>query len=144
MLPSFIDGSRNIEQLFLDLLKLSNSLDDEQKRHVREHLTEEELVIFDILTRPAPELSTDEGDEVKKVSKELLVKLKQLLVLNWRHKVAARSSLKLAIEDTLADNLPSAYTMELCAQKSSAIFEHVFESYPEKKGGVCGSGVSDT
>jgi type I restriction enzyme R subunit len=32
-------------------------LNDEQERHVRENMSEEELVIFDILTRPAPELS---------------------------------------------------------------------------------------
>ena len=35
-------------------------------------MTEEELVIFDILTRPAPELSADERAEVKKVARELL------------------------------------------------------------------------
>ena len=74
-------------------------------------------------------------EEIKSIVKLLLERLKTLLVLNWRQKAAARSVLKLAIEDTLADNLPSAYTMELCAQKSSAIFEHVFESYPEKTPG---------
>jgi hypothetical protein len=31
-------------------------------------MTEEELVVFDILTRPAPELSTEERAEVKKVT----------------------------------------------------------------------------
>jgi type I restriction enzyme R subunit len=66
LIESYNAGSRSIEQLFGELLKLSNSLDDEQQRHVRENLTEEELVIFDILTRPAPDLSTDERAEVKK------------------------------------------------------------------------------
>ncbi len=99
-------GSRSIEQLFDELLRFSTSLDDEQVRHVREQLTEEELVIFDILTRPSPELSSAERAEVKKVARELLAKLKDLLVLNWRHKASARSSLRLAIEDTL-DSAPS-------------------------------------
>jgi type I restriction enzyme R subunit len=108
LIESYNNGSRNIEQLFEELLKLSNSLDDEQERHVRENLTEEELVIFDILTRPAPELSIAERDEVKKVAKALLGRLKDLLVLNWRQKSAARSTLKMAIEDTL-DTLPDAY-----------------------------------
>jgi type I restriction enzyme R subunit len=40
--------------LIEELLKLSHSLDEEEARHVREHLSEEELVIFDILTRPRP------------------------------------------------------------------------------------------
>ena len=95
------------------MLKLSNSLDKEQERHVRENLSEEELVIFDILTRPAPDLSTAERDEVKKVARELLARLKELLVLNWRQKAAARSKLKLTIEDTLDTGLPRAFTPEL-------------------------------
>ena len=53
---------------------------------MRENMSEEELVIFDILTRPAPELSAEERAEVKKVARELLARLKELLVLNWRQK----------------------------------------------------------
>jgi type I restriction enzyme R subunit len=135
LIESYNNGSRNIDQLFEDLLLLSNSLDSEQERHVRENLTEEELVIFDILTRPAPELSTAERDEVKKVTRELLPKLKSLLVLNWRQRTAARSQIKLAIEDSL-DALPSAYERPIFAQKCTALFEHVFESYPEPGQGV--------
>jgi type I restriction enzyme R subunit len=135
LIESYNNGSRSIEQLFEELLRLSNSLDDEQERHVRESLTEEELVIFDILTRSAPDLSTAERDEVKKVAKDLLSRLKELLVLNWRQKSAARSTLKLAIEDTL-DTLPKAYDMVLFNEKCSLVFEHVYESYPERNKGI--------
>ncbi len=136
LIESYNAGSRNIEQLFEELLKLSNSLNREEERHIRENLTEEELVIFDILTRPAPELSTAERDEVKKVARDLLERLKQLLVLNWRKKAAAQSAMKLVIEDALDSGLPRAYTPELYRQKCSAVFEHVFESYPERNAGV--------
>lgn len=136
LIESYNNGSRSIDQLFGELLKLSNSLDDEQERHIREHLSEEELVIFDILTRPAPELSTDERDEVKKVARELLTRLKALLVLNWRQKSAARSQLKLAIEDTLDTGLPRVYTPEIYQEKCSTLFEHVYESYPERHAGI--------
>jgi type I restriction enzyme R subunit len=136
LIENYNAGSRSIEQLFDELLKLSNSLDDEQDRHIREHLSEEELVIFDILTRPAPELSPDERAEVKKVAADLLARLKGLLVLNWRQKAAARSALKIAIEDTLDSGLPRAYSPEMYQQKCSAVFEHVYESYPERDAGV--------
>ncbi len=136
LIESYNAGSRSIDQLFEELLKLSNSLNDEQQRHLREHMTEEELVIFDILTRPAPELSSEERAEVKKVARELLAKLKSVLVLNWRQKAAARSSLKLAIEDTLDMGLPRAYTPEIYKQKCSALFEHMYESYPERGTGI--------
>jgi type I restriction enzyme, R subunit len=51
MIESYNAGSRNIEELFEELAKLSRHLSEEQQRHVRENMTEEELVIFDILTR---------------------------------------------------------------------------------------------
>jgi type I restriction enzyme R subunit len=136
LIESYNNGSRNIEQLFDELLKLSNSLDDEQERHVRENLSEEELVIFDILTRPAPELNTEERAEVRKVARDLLARLKGLLVLNWRQKAAARSTLRLAIEDTLDSGLPRAYAPDMYRDKCSAVFEHVYESYPERNAGV--------
>jgi type I restriction enzyme R subunit len=132
LIEGYNAGSRNIEELFEELVKLSNSLNEEQGRHVRENMSEEELVIFDILTRPAPELSTEERSEVKKAARQLLTRLKDLLVLNWRQKAAARSQLKLAIEDTLDTGLPRAYTPDLYHQKCSAVFEHVYESYPER------------
>ena len=75
LIESYNTGSRNIGDLFEELVKLSRNLSEEQQRHVRENMTEEELVIFDILTRPAPELSAEERAEVKKVARELLDRL---------------------------------------------------------------------
>ncbi len=132
LIESYNAGSRNIEELFKELLALSRSLNDEQERHVRENLSEEELVIFDILTRPAPMLGAVERAELKKVAKDLLEKLKLLLVLNWRQTVTARSRVKLAIEDMLDQGLPRAYTPDLYKQTCSAVFEHVYESYGDK------------
>jgi type I restriction enzyme R subunit len=139
LIESYNAGSRNIEELFEELLKLSNGLDDEQQRHVRENMTEEELVIFDILTRPAPELTTEERVEVKKVARTLLSRLKELLVLNWRQKATARSQMKLAIEDALDSGLPRPYTPEIYREKCSTVFEHFYESYPERNVGVYAS-----
>ena len=44
--------------------------------------------------------------------------------------------LKLTIEDVLDTGLPQIYTPELYRQKCSALFEHVYESYPERDAGV--------
>lgn len=132
LIESYNAGSRNIEDLFTELLALSRTLNDEQQRHVRERLSEEELVVFDILTRPAPELGLEERAEVKKVARELLDKLKQLLVLNWRQKSTARSQVKLAIEDLLDHGLPRAYSPDLYQQKCSAVFEHFYETYGDR------------
>jgi len=129
LIESYNSGSRNIEEIFRELLALSKVLTDEQTRHVREHLSEEELTIFDILTRPGPTLTAEERDEVKKVAGQLLRQLKTLLVLDWRTRAATRAQVKLAIEDALDDGLPRAYTKDLYQSKCGVLFEHVYESY---------------
>ena len=136
LIESYNNGSRSIDELFRELLELSKSLSEEQDRHIREHLTEEELVIFDILTRPAPPLSGEEREELKKVTRSLLQRLKGLLVLNWRQKAAARSSVKIAIEDVLDSGLPSVYSPALYHQTCAEVFEHIYDSYPERDQGI--------
>lgn len=53
LIEAYNAGSRNIEELFEELLRLSRNLSEEQQRHVRENMTEEELVVFDIPDRIA-------------------------------------------------------------------------------------------
>jgi type I restriction enzyme R subunit len=129
LIDAYNSGSRNIEEIFRDLLALTGVLTEEQGRHVREHLSEEELTIFDILTRPGPTLTTEERDEVKKVARQLLERLNALLVIGWRQKVRSRAAVRLAIEGGLDEGLPRAYTKETYQTKCNALFEHVYESY---------------
>jgi type I restriction enzyme R subunit len=136
LIESYNSGSRNIEELFAELLSLTRSLSAEQHRHIRENMSEEELVVFDILTRPAPELSDAERNEVKKVARELLARLHELLVLNWKQKSSARSQLKIAIEDLLDTGLPRAYTPDIYQAKCTSLFEHFYESYPERDASI--------
>jgi type I restriction enzyme R subunit len=129
LIESYNLGSRSIGDLLEELVKFTQGLSAEEQRHARENVFEEKLVIFDILTRPAPELTPEERSEVKKVARELLERLKQVLVLNWRQKSSARSKLRLAIEDVLDGGLPRAYGKPSYEQKHSALFEHVCENY---------------
>ena len=129
LIREYNEGSAAIEEVYRELLALSRSLSEEQERHVRESLSEEELVILDILTKPAPDLSSDERDQVKKAARILLEKIKGVLVLDWRQKEQARSKLRVVIEKTLDDELPPAYSKEVFDAKCSALFEHVYESY---------------
>jgi type I restriction enzyme R subunit len=133
LIESYNAGSLNVEALFNELLALSRVLNDEQQRHVRENMSEEELVIFDILTRPAPPLSTEERAEIKKVASHLLERLKELLVLDWRKHLATRARVAEAIKDQLDLGLPRAYSPEIYEQKCSAVFEHFYESYPQRE-----------
>lgn len=66
-----------------------------------------------------------ERDEVKKVARHLLKRVRGALVLNWRQKQQARAQVKIAIEDTLDEGLPRAYTPDLYRTKCAVLFEHV-------------------
>ena len=88
--------------------------------------------MFDILLQSAPELSGSERAKVKQSAKELVERIKQLLVLNWQEKNSARSQLKLLIEDALDIGLPRAYSKELFQQKCAAVFAHIEEAYPDR------------
>ena len=78
-------GSMNTEAFFQELLAFKKTLTEEEARAVSEGLDEEHLAVFDLLMRPAPELSEAERVQVKKVADELLAILKRnKLVLDWR------------------------------------------------------------
>ncbi len=128
LIESYNAGSRNIQELFEELLGFARALTQEEQRHLRENLSEDELTVFDILTRPGPELSAGEREEVKKVARQLLKRLQSILVVDWRQRAQARAQVRLAIEDSLDDGLPRKYSPELYKQKCSAVFEHVFET----------------
>jgi type I restriction enzyme R subunit len=110
------------------LLEQSRKLTEEQTRHVRENLLPSELVIFDILTRPAPELSDAERDEVKKVAKQLLTKVQGLLGTMWKGTQQGRSKVEDVIKDTLDEGLPRAFDKPLYEAKVEAVFEHFYET----------------
>jgi type I restriction enzyme R subunit len=133
LIEAYNNGSKTIEQLYQELLELSRNLSEEEARHVRENLTEEELTVFDLLTRPGPELSTDEKEEVKKVARLLHQRLQRLITFNWRQTIQARALVKNAIEETLDEGLPRAYAPELYKNKCGVVFEHVYETYSEEK-----------
>ncbi len=129
LISAYNEGSAQVAQLFAELLKLAQALGAEQTRHVREHLTEDELVLFDLLTRPGPDLTTAERDEVKKVARDLLGRLRTILMLDWQKTALARARVRDAIEETLEAGLPSAYTDVVFKVKAGALFDHVYRRY---------------
>lgn len=129
LIEDYNTGSQQIEQLFLELLRLSSTLSTEETRHVREQLSEDELVLFDLLTRPGPDLSSGERDEVKKVARQLLEKVRGALTIDWQKTAQSRARIRNAIEESLDEGLPRAYTPDVFKAKAGAVFQHVYERY---------------
>src|SRR5579872_388256 len=129
MIDEYNAGSSNVETFFAKLTAFAKKLSEEEKRGLAGQLTEEELVIFDLLTKPDLQLTKPETAEVKKIAKSLLEKLKrEKLVLDWRKHQTTRAMVFTAIKDKL-DELPRAYTKELYEQKCSVLYQHFRDSY---------------
>jgi type I restriction enzyme R subunit len=132
MIEAYNSGALSIEQLFAELVTFTKDLSEEEQRHLRENVSEEELAVFDILTRPGPDLTPVETEAIKKVCKDLLAKLKtEKLVLAWRTKRTTRAAVQLEIAKMLDTGLPEKYTIDLYEQKCGVLFQHVLEKYPE-------------
>lgn len=130
MIDAYNAGSVNVEEFFRQLMEFAKSLDAEEKRTVSEQLSEEELALFDLLTKPEMELTKKERAEVKKAARELLETLKrEKLVLDWRKRQQARAEVRVTIEKMLDEGLPKAYTPDLFVKKTTAIFQHVYDCY---------------
>lgn len=139
LIDAYNSTSINIETFFAELMKFGQSLDEEDQRAMREGMSEEELALFDILTKPEPELTDKERNQVKKVCRELLAKLKkEKLVLDWTNKAMARGEVRRTIEIMLDEGLPEAYGEDLYDTKCNAAFLHILESYQGPRGGIYG------
>ncbi|EKF8207000.1 type I restriction endonuclease subunit R [Pseudomonas aeruginosa] len=130
LIDAYNSGSLNIEVFFKELVDLTADLQVEDQRAIRENLSEEELALFDILTKPVPELAEKEKAQVKKVCKELLETLKaEKLVLDWRKKDRARSDVRRTLEIVFDRGLPESYDEGIYNEKCELAFHHIFTSY---------------
>jgi len=84
-------GTVQVEAFFEALKALAAEMDQEERRAARENLSEDELAIFDLLTKPEPKLTKTQELEVKKVARDLLDKLQdELVIVDWRSKQQTR------------------------------------------------------
>ena len=129
LIAQYNAGSVQAEEFLELLIAFVGDLNEEDRRGIREGLSEEELAIFDILTQPEPELADDERDAVKRIAQEMLEKLKsEKLVLDWRLKERAKAAVRRAIQELL-DVLPAAYEDAIWQDKVGRTYQWVFERY---------------
>ena len=103
-------------------------MSEEEKRGISEQLTEEELVIFDLLTKPEIKLTKAEEQQVKKVAKELLETLKrEKLVLDWR-KAADDSGSSSSRLRPCWMNFRGCTRLSFTS-RSASVYQHFFDSY---------------
>ncbi|TWT74059.1 type I restriction endonuclease subunit R [Allorhodopirellula solitaria] len=119
----------DVDGFFAKLTNFVKELSAEEQRGVSQKLTEEELALFDILTKPEFDITAKERKEVRKVARGLLQTLKEAkLVLDWRKRQSTRADVYTTVK-TVLDELPRVYTTELYDQKCDTVYQHIYDSY---------------
>jgi len=133
LLSEYNSGSYDLDAFFDQLVELAKELSEEDRRAISENLTEEELAIFDLIRKD--DLTQKEVDQVKKVAKELIEKLKtEKLALDWKKKEETRADVKVTIRSLLYDNLPEpTYSEADCEDRTQKVYLHVYDSYIDSK-----------
>lgn len=133
LLSEYNSGSHDLDAFFNQLVELANELSEEDRRAISENLTEEELAVFDLLRKD--DLNPDETDQVKKIAKELVTRLKlEKLALDWKKKEETRADVKVTIRALLYDNLPEpTYSKTDCEDRTQKVYLHVYDNYVDGK-----------
>jgi type I restriction enzyme, R subunit len=130
LIEEYNSGSMNVERLFEELIRISALLNEEEKRAIKNELTEEELAVFDLLTQPEPKLDEKEQKQVKIVAKRLVQVIEGLgLRDDWKNRQQIRAEIKVKIENAMDEGLPDIYDRTLFSRKAEMIYQHVFEVY---------------
>jgi type I restriction enzyme R subunit len=113
-----------IQRVFDELNALDSTLNDEERRYLREGLDDEDqLAVFDLLQKAS--LTRGERDRIKTVARELLAKLLagKLLIDRWREKATAQARVKDEIIKHLFVNLPAdAHDAQEIELKAHTVF----------------------
>ena len=118
-----------IEKVFIDLINLSNDLNAEQQRYVRENLdNEEQLALYDLLY--SENLSKADIKAIKEVAKELYEKIHELMADfdHWGQKENTRATVDAKIGDILFEKAPDAIFQNQEKYRKD-IFEYFYTRY---------------
>ena len=119
-----------IEKTFMDLMDLANSMDEEEKRYVREGFSsDEELSMYDMLFRD--DLDKQDIKKLKEVSVSLLQKIKAKIAEldHWTDKQETKAEIDNLIRDILWNDLPEAYDEISISAYRQKIYEYVYTRY---------------
>ena len=116
-----------IEDIFAKLMALSKSMDDEQRRAVREGLSESELAIFDLMQKTT--LAATERERIKQSSRELLAELLRIIAPldQWTEKEQTRAEVETVILDRVFLLPEPPYTPDDKDAMAKVLYEHVWQ-----------------
>lgn len=123
-----------LRKTFDRLKKFMESLGEEERRVIREGLSEEHLALFDLLCKP--EISAKEREKVKRLSIELLdtLKAEKLKIDNWRDKSQIAAAVRTEILNKLFNELPyPTYATDEVNRLTNSVYWYMWNRYPNFK-----------
>ena len=129
VIDAYNSGATATENYYDELTAFAQSLKEEAERHIREGLTEDELELFDLLTKDS--LTQDETQRVKLAAKHLLKRLVEeqpkVLIQDWHKSTQTQKQVRAEIERVLDEGLPSTYDRAVFKQKCDNIYDLMVE-----------------
>ncbi|MDE7274790.1 MAG: type I restriction endonuclease subunit R [Lachnospiraceae bacterium] len=122
----------NIEKMFMELMDLANSMNQEEQRYVREGFSsDEELSLYDMLFDQ--NLSKEDIKKIKKIAVELLDKIKGKIAEldHWTDKQETKAEIDTLIGKILWEELPESYSDNAIFTYRQKIYEYVYMRYKE-------------
>lgn len=130
IIDTYNSGGSSTENYFDDLMKFAQSIKEEDERHVREGLTDDELELFDLLKKD--KMSQEETQKVKLAAKSLLHRLLEeypkVLVQDWYKDSQSKKVVRAAVEKVLDQNLPASFDRVLFKEKCDNVFEMMLDN----------------
>jgi type I restriction enzyme R subunit len=121
-------GSTN-DDFFERLIEFMDKLKEEEERHIKEEITEDELELFDLLRKD--KLTAAEEKKVKLAAKmlyeTLMNKKSELFVVGWHNDPQPKEKVKSEIRSVLNNYLPESYDRDIFTVKSSIVYEHIVD-----------------
>jgi type I restriction enzyme R subunit len=117
-----------IQRVFEDLMKLHDSLDQEEQRYVREGFkSDKELAVFDLLSKDNASITKGDIKKIKKVAQELMqtVETRRYEMGDLRDRAAAQAQMKAAIIDRMLEGMPDEYSSEDIEVRAEVIYQYV-------------------
>jgi type I restriction enzyme R subunit len=122
----WIEPGLRVEAFFEALKALIAEMDEEERRAARDGLSEDELAVFDLLTKPKPTLTKPQEIAVKKVARDMLAKLQDYFSVDeWRVRPPIRA-VQSTIRFTLNELPEEPYPEPLWNEKVDAVWAFIF------------------
>jgi type I restriction enzyme R subunit len=131
MIDRYNNYSVSVEVQFEELFALARELNEEDQRHIKENLSEEELALFDIVVNHEKiNLKESDRKKIKNGISQLLETLQsEKLVLDWCKQQKQIAQVKVSIEKELDNVLPTVYDRSLFTRTCDEVFDHVYQNY---------------